>query len=68
MTQHRAHANPVSHLQVSAAREYLAAGISLKDTAALLGVLTSDLDQGLWKWFGIDLETAPRRYQPDFVA
>lgn len=68
MIKHRPHANPVTHWQVSAAREYMAAGFSLKQTANLLGVLSSDLDQGLWKWFSIDIEGRPRRYEPEFVA
>lgn len=66
--KHQAHANPVNHLQVSAAREFLAAGFTLKQTAQQLGVLSSDLDQGLWRWFGDELEKAPRRYEPEFVA
>lgn len=54
------------HWTVSAAREYLAAGFSLKQVAGMLGVLSQDLDQGLWRWFGIEIEKAPRRYAPDF--
>lgn len=52
---------------VSAAREYLAAGLSLKQVAVQLGVMATDLDQALWAWIGVADQT-PRRYGPDFVA
>lgn len=58
----------VDHLKVSAAREYLSAGFTLKQAADLLGVLSNDLDRALWIWFGVDIEHKRRAYEPDFVA
>ncbi|MDR7232807.1 hypothetical protein J2X45_003917 [Caulobacter sp. BE264] len=52
--------------KVEAAREYMAAGFTLKQTAEQLGMLASDLDVALWTWLG--QKSAPRRYKPEFVA
>lgn len=60
-------ASPLPLLTVSSAREYLAAGFSLKQAAHQLGVMSSDLDQALWAWIGV-ADRAPRRYEAVFLA
>lgn len=57
------HAIPIE--QVRQARQLLASGLSLKEAAARLGVLSSDLDQSLWVWFS-EPDYHAQKYSPDF--
>lgn len=51
----------VSPYTVAAARTLMACGLSMKESAAMLGVLARDLDLGLWRHLGEPIELGTRR-------
>lgn len=58
---------PVTLTDVSAARDMMADGCSLREAAERLDVMSTDLDLELWRWMGRDIPwDQPRRYAPDF--